>query len=531
MKKAKTPSFTTEFEVKASSKERRVLRVRLEAGRQLYNAILVESLRRLHLMHQDPDYLTANAMPRGASGPQATVLQASQMRARRAAFATLREKHLFREYDLHMHSSLKKTCWLMGHVDSQVAQKVATLAFNAVEQFAFGRCGKPRSKDPGEIRSLEGKRNASGLRYRSGRIVWNGEFARLDLPLMVKPGDVVHAHALRLADEGHVKFVRILTRTIRGRERVFVQLVLEGQPWVKLGADGTPKHPVAQGVRGAMDLGPSQVVVVSQGHVQRFHFCADLDRKQVEIRKFQRRIERQRRAKNSFNYESDGTLRKGPKPPDKSNTRKRAEAHLADLHRSMAAHRTSLQNHLAHQVLALANVLVTEKVNKRDWAGRFGRSIGHKAPAKFEDQVGILAKASGGGLELVCTYRTYLSSRCLCGRRKKKMLNERKHTCGCTWFPNGTYADRDEFSAFLAMFCQGSALDEGRARAAWSQWGVDSLLRSSSMKSEVAIGKAQPTHCAREARQSDSTKSRSGQRRDDGPSGSDSAEGSTPSKT
>ena len=104
-------------------------------------------------------------------------------------------------------------------------------------------------------------------------------------------------------------------------------------------------------------------------------------------------------------------------------------------------------------------------------------------------------------------------------------------TCGCQWFPDGTHADRDGFSAFLAMFCQGSALDEGRARAAWSQWGADSLLRSSSMKSEVATGKAQLTHRAREARQSDSTTSRSGQRRDDGLSGSDSAEGSTPSKT
>jgi hypothetical protein len=176
-------------------------------------------------------------------------------------------------------------------------------------------------------------------------------------------------------------------------------------------------------------------------------------------------------------------------------------------------------------------VLVTEKVNKRDWAKQFGRSIGHKAPAKFEDQVGLLAKASGGDLELVCTYRTYISSRCLCGRRKKKALRERKHTCGCQWFPGGTHADRDEFSAFLAMYCQGSALDEGRAREAWSQWGADSLLRSSSMKSEVATGKAQPTHRAREARQSDSTASRSRQRRDVGLSGSDSAEGSTPSKT
>ena len=173
---------------------------------------------------------------------------------------------------------------------------------------------------------------------------------------------------------------------------------------------------------------------------------------------------------------------------DKSEGQKRVEADLADLCRATAAHRTSLQNSLAHHVLSMANVLISEKVNKRDWAGLFGRTVGHTAPAMFEDRVGILAKASGGDLELVSTYKTFLSSRCLCGQRKKKTLKNREHTCGCRWVPEGAYVDRDEFSAFLALFSQGSDLDERRARAAWSEWGADSLLRLSSEKCKVAPG-------------------------------------------
>jgi hypothetical protein len=60
-------------------------------------------------------------------------------------------------------------------------------------------------------------------------------------------------------------------------------------------------------------------------------------------------------------------------------------------------------------------------------------------------------------LEFVSTYSTFLSSRCLCGaRKKKKTLSERKHFCGCEYVPEGTFVDRDEFSAFLAMFSQES---------------------------------------------------------------------------
>ena len=517
MPKANTDSFVTEFELRTSSRDQRVLGSRFEAAVQVYDAILGESLRRLDRMRLDPGFNLAAAMPRGATGPQATAAQKNAAKARRKAFDVLRVKYGFLAYELHKHPSLKSDCWLRGHLDAHVAQVVATRAFRAAEQHCFDRGGRPRLKDHGEIESLEGKSNKSGIRYRSMHILWKGEFALLDLPLIVNPGDPVQAHALRLAEAGQVKFVRLLFRTIRGRRRVFAQLVLAGQPWVKLTKAGDPKHRVAQGVIGAMDLGISQVAVVTRGHVQTFPFCEGLDRKSATTRRYLRRMDRQRRTKNPHNYHSDGTVREGQMVWDKSGGQKRVEVALADLHRVTAAHRVSLQNGLAHQVLSMANVLISEKVNKRDWARLFGRTVGHTAPAMFEDRVGILAKASGGDLELVSTFTTYLSSRCLCGQRKKKALKNRKHTCGCRWVPEGAYVDRDEFSAFLAMFCQGSALDERRARTAWSEWGADSLLRSSSKKRKVAPGEPLAIRRGQQARKRNSTGLRFGQRRENGP--------------
>jgi hypothetical protein len=516
MPRTKTPSFVAEFEVQTTSQDRHVLRSRMEAGRQLYNAILGEALRRLDRMRRDPGLEAAKAMPRGATGEKATPLQKQQAQARKDAFRILRENYGFREFDLHKHPSLAKECWLRGHLDVHAQQKVATRAFKAAERYSYGQGGRPHCKRYGELESVEGKSNEAGIRYRSGHIHWNGEFAKLDLPLIVTPRDQIHAYALAQAESGKVKYVRLLSRTIRGHERVYAQLVLEGEPWAKLDVHGDLKHPIATGVVGGMDLGPSKGALVTVGQVESFAFCAELDRKEKAIRRYQRRVNRQRKAGNPENYNPDGTIRKGRKTWTKSKREQKVEDTLADIHRAMAAFRKSLQGALVHRVLRMGNRWVSEKVSKQAWAKFYGRSIGHKAPGMFETRIETLAEASGGGLELISTYSTFLSSRCLCGKRKKKQRSERKHICGCEFIPEGMYADRDEFSAFLAMFSQGSALDEGRAREAWTQWGADCLLRSSSDCGEVATGEALLPRRAREARQSGSTENGSEQRREAG---------------
>lgn len=146
-----------------------------------------------------------------------------------------------------------------------------------------------------------------------------------------------------------------------------------------------------------------------------------------------------------------------------------------------AAQRKSLQGNLVHRALRRGNRIKVEKCNKTSWAKLWGRSVGHKAPGLFQSRLSLLAKASGGGShEIIPTRTTFLSSRCLCGTRKKKLLSERRHTCGCEFIPIGMDADRDEFSAFLALHCQEGLLNEGKAKSSWRTWGVDILLHVAS---------------------------------------------------
>lgn len=496
MPRATTPSFVAEFEVQTTSKDRRVLKSRREAARQLYDAVLGEALRRLTRMRHDPGFDLAKKLPRGTTGEAATPLQKAQAHVRQEAFAALRKKHGFREFDLHKHKSLDATCWIRGHLDVHAAQKVATRAFKAAERWSFGQSGRPKFKRYGEVESVEGKSNAAGIRYRvvpgvGGRILWNGDFANLDLPLVVNPGDQVQAYALRLAEDECLKYVRLLSRTIRGVERVFAQLVLEGEPWAKLDANLNPRHVVAIGKSGAMDLGPSQATLVTEkGIVETIEFCPGLERKAARIRRYQRQVDRQRRAANPGNYNPDGTIRKGRKKWKTLKRQRQVELDLANEQRAMAAQRKSQQGALAHAVLAVAGHLIVEKTDKREWAKEYGRNVGHKAPGMFESRVAVLAKAGGGSLEKVCTYSTYLSSRCLCGKRAKKTRDERKHLCGCEYVPKGVFADRDEFSAFLALFASGSRLDVDRAWLAWAEWGADCLLLPASSPSAVGAATA-----------------------------------------
>ena len=510
MPRATTPSFVCEFEVLATSRDLRVLRSRKEAGRQLYNAIESEAMRRLARVRHDPGFAQAKSMPKGLG--------------RKAAFEALRRRHGFTEAALHQHPSLAKDCWLRGHLDVHTQQKVASRAFKSVERWSFGGSGKPRFKGYGELESLEGKSNAAGIRFREGRVLWGGSFGNLDLPLVIDPENPVQAHALEAAastftrinqkgetvTENGVKFCRLLTRTIRGRERAFVQLVLRGKPLQKADAY------VHDGLVG-LDLGPSQVAVVGEGFVKSIPFCPGLDRSEAARRRYLRKLDRQRRANNPENYRPNGTMkpRSQRKPWRASACQKAAQAVLAELLRGMAAHRKSIQGKLVNDLLALAgNQVITEQVNVRSWAKLWGRSVGHKAPGLFQASYGRKAEASGGSMELVSTQKTYLSSRCLCGKRAKKALKERKHTCSCEFIPEGMHANRDEFSAFLAFHCQGGTLDEGAARESWRSWGADCLLRLSSSNPETTKGVALPPLRVRGTRRSRSTVNEAGQRRE-----------------
>ena len=461
-KKAKTPSFILEMPLLASPSDESVVLARFEAARQVLNACLGESLRRLALLRQSKAFQAARAIPKGEK--------------RSDAFREAEKTHGFGEYDLHAYAKQFGHSWIGDHIDSLTVQALGTRIWKSVRQYAFGKAGRPRFKGYGQVDSVEGKNNAAGIRWKDGHVEWSG----LALKAVVDPEDKVVAHGLA----ARVKHVRLVRRKLNGKNRFFVQLVCEGKPYRK------EKHKVGTALIG-LDQGPSTLAAVAPeaGFAMKKQVCEELDLREKEIRRRQRRLDRQRRANNPDNYNPDGTAKKGPKTWKISAGMRNTREHLAEIHRLQAAHRYSLQGKIVNDLLAVGNRFKTEKVSKKWWQRKFGRSVRHRAPGMLENRLLRKAESAGGEGVLIPTRPTRLSQVCHCGTEVPKTLGDRVHAC-----PNcGIVCDRDLYSAFLASCVEEETLDAGRAEKLWP--GVDALLRAASSRwSEQARGRQKSFH-------------------------------------
>ena len=121
-KKSKTTTFILELPLVVEDGSARRVRAHLEAARQLYNAILSEGQRRLRKMRADPAWQATRALPR------------AQKQERKRAFAALREQYGFSEYALHAWVKTARVSWLADHIDSTMAQTLATRAYQALNR-------------------------------------------------------------------------------------------------------------------------------------------------------------------------------------------------------------------------------------------------------------------------------------------------------------------------------------------------------------------------------------------------------------
>jgi putative transposase len=154
MKRAKTATFLIELPLRVDWSQVRSVRAHLEAARCLYNALLSEGNSRLHRMRNDPEWSKARAIPR------------TKKQERAHAFSALRRKHHFSEYELHEYAKEARCSWIADHIESTMAQTLATRAYQAVNRVCVGKAKRVRFRSKGRgIDSVEGKRNDVGLRF------------------------------------------------------------------------------------------------------------------------------------------------------------------------------------------------------------------------------------------------------------------------------------------------------------------------------------------------------------------------------
>ena len=366
-------SFTLTLELNATSSQQHSLAKKFRVNEFVYNACLNE----LHKRFKSYKY----------SKKRKNILKYKYKDSIKR-LGKLKREYGLSEYAMHSYvKDMQKhfSC----HIDSTNAQKIATKAWKAFAKYMSGEAKKVKFKSKGDILSFEGKTNKSGIIYSNGAVAIGTYNNKKIIPIIIKNYDKY----AQLAIQSKVKYCRILRKYIRGKERYFVQLVLDGIPPLKKRALGT-------GVVG-IDNGTSSMAVTSDNEVLLEELAPGMENIDRKLFILNRKLDRSRRATNPDNYNNDGTIKKGKKTWVKSKNYEKLILKRRDLYRKQAVLREQSHNKLANKILSLGNEFRIEKINykglqkrvkgtkvsektgKFKSKKRFGKSLSNRAPAKF----------------------------------------------------------------------------------------------------------------------------------------------------
>jgi hypothetical protein len=433
MHRSQTTSFITELPLVVDSKTEKKLLAKFQAGRQLYNACLHEAMVRMSLVKNSDAYIEAQKLSKG--------------KAKIAAFKEARLAYRYSEYELHSFATFtaKSGKWIAENVDSNTQQKLATRAFNASEKVLLGRAKKVRFKIPSRFRSLEGKTNKQGIRFKDNQLVWG----KLKITPIIDWLNPVIKHGL----DSKIKYVRILWRELKGRRRWYIQLINEGLPYQK------PQNYLSNGVIG-LDLNVSNIAFVGDNKAGLLPFAQNVPTFQREIKRLQRQMERSRRNNNSDNYHPNFAAKKGRKIITKkgkpvkgkrqwnnSKTYLKIASLKRELERRKAAYAKSQNRKIVNEILRHGKSIKTENVSVKGWQKRYGKAIGAKSPGFVQSELKRKAESANGSFQKFSTRKTALSQTHLNGERIKKTLSQRVHNDA-----SGFVMHRDLFSAYLARY-------------------------------------------------------------------------------
>ncbi len=457
MKRAGTPTFVLTLPLVVKPGEDRILIGRMEAGRRLYNSTLDEALRRHGLLKQSKVWQYTRTI--------------ADKKLRSSEFKRLSKEAGFTPAAI---ITFARTCkneagW-KDRLGSNVTQRIAEQVFAAMQQYAFGKRGRPRFKGVNRpLHSLEATTNAVNIIWKpeTGCV----EFGDLTLPALL-PSQTQDPY-LRQALTGRTKYCRVLWRNVNGARRWFVQLMQEGVAPVK--------HEQASDEIVGLDIGPSTIAVVGDNSASLVKFCESVIQPWKATRRLQRAMDRSKRATNPQCFNANGTWKKGQKfTPSKRYTALRTE--VAEVERKLAAERKRAHGELANQILGLGNVIQSETLSYIAFQKNYGKSVKVRAPGMFVEQLRRKAESAGGKMIDLHTWSLKMSQYDhiteVCA---KKPLSQRWHVLG----DGSGVVQRDIYSAFLARCVMSNEHHPSHIASMWAaQKPV--LLQTGWLRSEPA---------------------------------------------
>ena len=449
-------NFIIEFPLKTEVYQEHILNKRFDIARRMQNAVLAMATKRYFEMIKTKRFRQLWSQLGDDKDKNEPVWQ--------EIFQMMNDyrigKHYFEKDIKPMQKHFKK------NIDSFTAQKIASRVWDAFDDVLFGNGDDFHFKKYGQVNSVEGKSNNTGIRYvrRNGHnyVLWFGLMAQVD-------NDKLNNYEWQ-AMQNPVSYCRIRRRFIKGKYKYYVQLILKGIPPVKYDNEtGEVKHYIGQGDVG-IDIGTSTVAVVSSNESRLIELADKVLNIEKEKRRIQCKMDRSKRAMNPDNYNENGTIKNQGSIKvvwHKSNHYLKLEAELRELYRKQADIRKFQHECLANEILMLGDTFYvedmnfqvlakrskkTEKNNKGRYKRkkRFGKSIGNRAPAMFLSILDRKLHYFNKKLIKINTKKAkasqfnHISQEC-----KKKKLSQRWNSF--EYKGNTIKVQRDLYSAFLIM--------------------------------------------------------------------------------
>ena len=440
--------FIVQFPLRTEKYQEDILNKRFEIGRKIYNSLVTVSQKRYKEMIKTRKYRNLMSMLTGNKKSDKPILKQIDQ---------IRKEYGLTEYSLHadvkeMQKHFKK------NVDSFTAQKIATTLWKSYDKLFYGNGKRVYYKKYGDMNSLEGKSNSTGIRLVDEHLIWNG----LNIPVVIDWNNPYEYQAM----QSEISYCRIIRKFVRNKYKFYVQVVFKGTPPTKFNKEtGEIKHSLGEGDVG-LDIGTSTIAISSNTDVKLLILADKVQNIEDEKRRLSRKMERSRRAANPENYNEDGTIKKqGSKKViwNKSNHYVKYQNQLKELYRKQADVRKYQHECLANYIVSLGRNIYIEQMNfaglqkkaaktEKNDSGkfkrkkRFGKSLANRAPAML--MTIINRKLACYELELIeiNTFKAKASQfNHMTGEYHKKSLSQRWNDL------NGIKIQRDLYSAFLIM--------------------------------------------------------------------------------
>ena len=462
MKKNKTPSYVLTLKLKTEKYQEDIINKRLEIARNISNALTNKVLKRYNLMLESKEYMSIKKQlnPVNKNYYNSDNIKSKKIfeRQRKELYKQLEE--LYIKFSLSQYSLYEDVKPMYKHfkdnIGSLESQAIADRVWTKFDKLLHGNGNKVTFSKYNEYNSIENKWNKSGLKYdiNSNMVKWN----KINIPVIIKNDDLYAQKAI----QDKVKYCRIVRKLIRGKYKYYVQMVMTGIPPIKINTEtGEVKNGIGVGNVG-IDIGTRTIAFSSKNEVKLLELCPEVENIEHKKSILQRKLDRQRRANNPYNYNPDGTIKRGIKLDwFKSNKYIKTQNELRELQRKQADIRKQSHEKLANHILSLGNRIFVETMNfqglqkrakkttknqqgKFNKKKRFGKSLANKAPAMLIEMINRKLKYEGLEILKINTQKVKASQyNHFTNEYNKKELKDR--------WNKDIEIQRDIYSAFLIM--------------------------------------------------------------------------------